>query len=210
MVALKQAWLSSEADIVSYMDVDLSSDLSSFPALIAPLLSGEYDLAVGSRLLKPELTKRCLRREIISRVYNRLIKLVFPRTTFSDAQCGFKAITREAARALLGRGPAFARGFGEARGGRLYVEDNEWFFDTELLVLAEKLGYRIFDLPVPWVEDPRSSVKIFRTAIQDIRGLLRLRRKLRHIHTRSLRPPKEAKIGSLSARCDDFSHHQSS
>jgi hypothetical protein len=117
-------------------------------------------LAKGSRLLKGSCTTRCFEREVISRVYNLLVKFMF-RTRFSDAQCGFKAITRRAANELLP-----------------LVEDDGWFFDTELLVLAEKLGYRIFDLPVRWVEDPDSRVKICRTALQDIRGLLRLRRKL--------------------------------
>jgi hypothetical protein len=107
------------------------------------------------------LTRRCFKREIVSRIYNLMVKAVF-RTRFSDAQCGFKAITRKAARELLP-----------------LVEDNEWFFDTELLVLAEKLGYRIFDLPVPWIEDPDSRVKIVRTAIQDIHGIIRLWHKLR-------------------------------
>jgi glycosyltransferase involved in cell wall biosynthesis len=158
--ALKHAWLSSEAEILSYMDVDLSSNLNSFPALIAPLLRGEFDLAVGSRLLRPQTTKRCTKREIISRCYNLMVKAIF-HTRFSDAQCGFKAITKAAAQELLP-----------------LVEDNDWFFDTELLILAEKLGYRIFDLPVPWIEGSRSSVKIIRAAWQDIRGLIRLRRAL--------------------------------
>src|SRR5882762_10221571 len=117
------------------MDVDLSADLSALPALIEALTSGEYDLAIGSRLLKPDLTERCLKRDIISRGYNLLVKAFF-RTRFSDPQCGFKAITKAAARSLLP-----------------LVEDNGWFFDTELLVIAERLGYRIFDLPVRWVEN---------------------------------------------------------
>ena len=158
--AIKRAWTSSKAQILSYMDVDLSSDLAAFPALIDAVTHGGFDLAVGSRLLKPQLTKRCLKREMISRAYNLLVKTFF-RTSFSDAQCGFKAITRAAADELLP-----------------LIEDNNWFFDTELLVIAEKLGYRIFDLPVPWVEDPDSRVQLLRTAWQDIRGLIRLRRKL--------------------------------
>src|SRR5207253_5018972 len=97
--ALKHAWLSSDAEILSYMDVDLSSDVNSFPALITPLLDGSFDLAVGSLLLRPETTKRSLKREIISRCYNLLIKALF-HTKFSDAQCGFKAITRSAAHEL--------------------------------------------------------------------------------------------------------------
>ncbi len=155
--AVKGVWSESKADILSYMDVDLSTDLAAFPLLIEPLITKKYDLAIGSRLLNPTLTKRGFKREFISRCYNRLVKLLF-HTRFSDAQCGFKAITREAAARLLP-----------------LVEDNIWFMDTELLVIAEKLGYRIFDLPVRWVDDPDSRVKIVRTALEDIKGLIRLR-----------------------------------
>jgi glycosyltransferase involved in cell wall biosynthesis len=156
--ALKRAWNESGADICTYMDVDLSTDLRAFPTLIGGLLEGEFDLATGSRLLIPGMTTRGPRRELISRGYNLLVKAVF-HTHFSDAQCGFKAITREAARALLP-----------------LVEDNGWFMDTELLILAEKLGYRIFDFPVVWKDDPDSRVKLVRTALEDLRGILRLRR----------------------------------
>jgi glycosyltransferase involved in cell wall biosynthesis len=156
--ALKHIWQSSTADIVSYMDVDLSSNLYAFPPMIEALISGGFDVATGSRLLKGSMTKRSLKRETISRAYNLLVKAFFY-TKFSDAQCGFKAMTRKAAQGLLPK-----------------VEDTGWFFDTELLVLAEKLGYRIFDLPVSWVEDMDSRVKIVRTAVDDIRGLIRVRR----------------------------------
>ena len=158
--ALKKTWLESEADLLTYMDVDLSSDVNAFPSLIQPLVSGESDLATGSRLLRPELTSRGWKREFISRSYNLLVRTVF-RTSFSDAQCGFKAITRSAARALIP-----------------LVEDNHWFMDTELLVLAQRLGYGIFDLPIRWVDDPDSRVKLFKTAIDDLKGIVRLRRSL--------------------------------
>jgi glycosyltransferase involved in cell wall biosynthesis len=159
--ALKHGWLESQADVLSYMDIDLSTDLAAFGPLVEALASGRFDLAVGSRLRPESATARCWRREAISRCYISLVKIVF-RSRFSDAQCGFKAITREAAARLL---PA--------------VEDTGWFFDTELLVLAEKCGYRIFDLPVRWTEDPDSRVKILRTAWADLRGILCLYRKLR-------------------------------
>jgi glycosyltransferase involved in cell wall biosynthesis len=159
--ALNHVWGQSGADILSYMDVDLSTDLSAFQPLIQAVASGSYDLAVGSRLSQGSRTQRCWRREAISRGYISLVKMVF-RTRFSDAQCGFKAITRQAAARLL---PA--------------VEDTGWFFDTELLVLAEKSAYRILDLPVQWTEDVDSRVKILRTAWADLRGILRLYRKLR-------------------------------
>jgi len=157
--AVKHAWNASAADILSYMDVDLSTDVAAFPHLIEALVGG-YDVAVGSRRLNPSLTTRGLKREIISRCYMLLVKALF-QTKFSDAQCGFKAITRSAAAALLP-----------------LVEDNGWFMDTELLILAETLGYRIFDFPVRWVDDPDSRVKILSTAVEDIKGLLRVRRNL--------------------------------
>ena len=158
MRAVKKAWSESKADILSYMDCDLSTDLAAFPPLVEALISCGFDVAIGSRLLKPCLTTRGFKREFISRGYNRLMKLFF-QAQFSDAQCGFKAITKEAASALLP-----------------LVEDNEWFMDSELLILAEKLGYRIFDLPVHWVDDSDSRVKIWRTALSDLRGLARLKR----------------------------------
>lgn len=158
--AVKAAWCQSSAGVLCYMDVDLSSDLSSLPKLVGPLVAGTYDLAAGSRLLDPSLTRRSIRREVISRLYNALVKLLF-RTRFSDAQCGFKAITKAAARQLLP-----------------HVDDNGWFMDTELLVLGEKLGYRILDLPVPWNEGPDSHVRICRTAYEELRGMIQLRRQL--------------------------------
>jgi glycosyltransferase involved in cell wall biosynthesis len=158
--AVKAAWRQSSADVLTYMDVDLSTDLAAFPLLIEPLLAGCFDLAAGSRLLDRSLTRRGLKREFISRGYNLLVKAMF-RTRFSDAQCGFKAITRKAAAELL---PS--------------VENDNWFMDTELLILAEKLGYRIFDLPVRWVDDPDSRVQIFKTAVEDLRGLLRVYKRL--------------------------------
>lgn len=154
--ALRRVWLESQSDIVSYMDVDLSTDLSAFPPLIGAIVQG-YDIAIGSRLSSGAKVKRSLKREIASRVYNIIIKLIH-QTHFSDAQCGFKAISRKAAQDLLP-----------------LVKDNEWFFDTELLILAGKKGYRIKEIPVKWVEDPGSTVKVLRTAYKDIKGLLRLK-----------------------------------
>jgi glycosyltransferase involved in cell wall biosynthesis len=143
--ALRQAWCESQAAVLSYMDVDLASDLAAFPLLIERLLDGTFDLATGSRLLALSSTRRSLKREIISRAYNYLVKSIF-HTRFSDAQCGFKAITRKAARELLP-----------------LVESSGWFLDTELLVMAEALGYRILDLPIRWLEDAESRVNVWRT-----------------------------------------------
>ena len=139
------------------MDVDLSTDLSAFQPLVQALEDG-YDLAIGSRLAKESTVRlRSLKREIISRSYNLLIEAMFF-TRFSDAQCGFKAMTSAAARALLP-----------------HVQDQGWFFDTELLILAEKRGFRIMDVPVSWTDDPDTRVKVVRTALDDLKGLLRLR-----------------------------------
>lgn len=154
--ALKAAWSSSEADVLVYMDVDLSTDLNALLPLVAPLLSGHSDLAIGSRLARASRTVRGPKREIISRGYNVLLRGTL-HTRFSDAQCGFKAIRRDVAARVLP-----------------LVEDDEWFFDTELLVVAERAGLRIHEVPVDWVDDPDSRVDIVRTALADLRGIARL------------------------------------
>jgi glycosyltransferase involved in cell wall biosynthesis len=155
--ALREAWQASSSDVVLYIDVDLSPELAALPKLVDALLREGYDLATGSRLLKSSKTKRSLKREIISRAYNHFLKTVLF-TKFSDAQCGFKAVTRDAVKALVPQ-----------------VRDQGWFFDTELLVLAEKQGYKIRDIPITWIEDDDSRVKIIPTALKNIRGILRLR-----------------------------------
>ena len=154
--ALKRVWLASDAEILVYMDVDLSTDLNALYPLIAPLLSGHSDLAIGSRLAKSSRTLRGPKRELISRSYNYLLRGAL-RAGFSDAQCGFKAIRRDVAQSLLP-----------------LIEDDEWFFDTELLVLAERSGLRIHEVPVDWTDDPDSRVDIIATAIADLRGMARL------------------------------------
>jgi glycosyltransferase involved in cell wall biosynthesis len=155
--ALREAWGRSSAEVVLYTDVDLSTELEALPKLVRALTQEGYDIAIGSRLAKASKTSRSFKRDIISRIYNILLKVVLF-TKFSDAQCGFKALTREVVERVIPQ-----------------VEDQGWFFDTELLVLAEKQGYRIKDIPVTWVEDDDSRVKIVPTALEDIRGVLRLR-----------------------------------
>ncbi|MEU0481895.1 bifunctional glycosyltransferase family 2/GtrA family protein [Streptosporangium sp. NPDC006013] len=157
--ALRRAWSASDADVVSYMDVDLSTDLDAFLPLVAPLLSGHSDLAIGTRLSRGANVVRGPKREFISRTYNLLLRSAMG-ARFSDAQCGFKAVRTEIAQALL---PA--------------VEDEEWFFDTELLLLAERHGLRIHEVPVDWVDDPDSRVDIVRTVRDDLRGMARVARK---------------------------------
>jgi len=155
--ALRRAWTESDADIVSYMDVDLSTDLSAFPPLINSLIDSEYDVAIGSRLKKGAQVTRGLKREFISRTYNLIIKLMFWHH-FSDAQCGFKAVTRRVVQDIVP-----------------LIKDQAWFFDSELLLLAERMGYKIYEVPVRWADDPDSRVKIASTAWEDIKGLFRLR-----------------------------------
>lgn len=154
--ALHVAWAASDARVLAYVDVDLSTDLAGLAPLVAPLLSGHSDVAVGTRLSRTSRVVRGTKREFISRSYNGLVRTVLS-TSFTDAQCGFKAITREAAARLLP-----------------LVQDGSWFFDTELLVLAERSGLRIHEVPVDWTDDPDSRVDILRTARDDLRGIWRL------------------------------------
>jgi putative flippase GtrA len=154
--ALRRVWSRSDAEVVAYMDVDLSTGLEALLPLVAPLVSGHSDLAIGTRLARGSRVVRGPKRELISRVYNRLLHLTL-RSRFSDAQCGFKAGRAAAVKALLPR-----------------VEDQAWFFDTELLVLAERSGLRIHEVPVDWIDDPDSRVDIVRTAIEDLRGIVRI------------------------------------
>ena len=154
--ALRSAWSTSDAPVVAYMDVDLSTSLPALLPLVAPLLSGHRDVAIGSRLAPGANVVRGPKRELISRAYNLLLKATL-RGHFSDAQCGFKALRREAAEQLLP-----------------LVEDDRWFFDTELLVTAERLGLRIAEVPVDWTDDPDSRVDIVSTAAEDLRGVWRM------------------------------------
>ncbi|MFE6822770.1 dolichyl-phosphate beta-glucosyltransferase [Streptomyces sp. NPDC057690] len=156
--ALKHVWNRSSADVVAYMDVDLSTGLEAFLPLVAPLLSGHSDLAVGSRLHRQAAVVRGAQREFVSRSYNLLLKAGLG-ARFSDAQCGFKAVRADVFRALAP-----------------HIEDTAWFFDTELLVLAQRNGLRVHEVPVDWTDDPDSRVDIVRTAVDDLRGMGRMLR----------------------------------
>lgn len=158
--ALRAAWSGNDAAVVAYMDVDLSTDLAALLPLVAPLVSGHSDIAIGTRLSPAARVVRGSRRELISRGYNTLLRATLG-AGFSDAQCGFKAIRTECAQRLLP-----------------LVRDDGWFFDTELLVLAERAGLRIHEVPVDWTDDPDSRVDIVQTAIGDLRGVARLVRDL--------------------------------
>jgi len=154
--ALRSVWSQSDAEVLAYMDVDLSTDLNALLPLVAPLLSGHSDVAIGTRLARGSRVIRGPKRELISRGYNLLLHACMG-ARFSDAQCGFKAIRRDQARALLP-----------------LTRDTGWFFDTELLVLAERAGLRIHEVPVDWVDDLDSRVDVVATALADLRGMVRL------------------------------------
>ncbi|MCY3655720.1 MAG: glycosyltransferase [Chloroflexi bacterium] len=157
-IALRIAFLTSHADVSAYMDVDLSTDIKHIPELVDPIAAGEVDIAYGTRLHADSETARGWRRETISRVYVQILRQL-ARLRVTDAQCGFKAISRRAARELVP-----------------LVEDTQWFWDSELLLIAQENGYRLREVPVRWVEDRDSRVAIARTAMEDLRGIWRLRR----------------------------------
>jgi putative flippase GtrA len=154
--ALRAVWLQSSATVVAYMDVDLSTDLAALLPLVAPLITGHSDVAIGTRLAEGARVVRGPRREFISRLYNLVLRTTL-RSSFSDAQCGFKALRADVARRLVP-----------------LVEDNGWFFDTELLVLAERNGLRVHEVAVDWVDDPGSTVDVVQTAKDDLKGVARM------------------------------------
>src|SRR4051812_24705331 len=158
--ALHAAWSGSRAPVLAYLDVDLSTDLTALLPLVAPLISGHSDIAIGTRLARGSRVVRGPKREVISRCYNVLLRSTLA-VGFSDAQCGFKAVRRDVAERLLP-----------------LVKDSGWFFDTELLVIAERAGLRIHEIPVDWVDDPDSRVDILSTALADLRGIARIGRDL--------------------------------
>jgi glycosyltransferase involved in cell wall biosynthesis len=155
-LALRTAWSASDAVVVAYMDVDLSTDLAAVLPLVAPLVSGHSDVVIGSRLAPGANVVRGPKREFISRCYNLMLRVVFG-TRVRDAQCGFKAVRADVARTLLP-----------------HIVNNAWFFDTELLLLAEHNGLRVSELAVDWTDDTDSRVKILRTAFDDLCGIARM------------------------------------
>ena len=168
--ALRNAIMASRADVAAYMDADLSTDLVHIPGIVDPVAADAADIAIGSRLAAGSRTTRGWRRETTSRLYAFAFRHLGG-LRVSDAQCGFKAISRDAARAIVP-----------------LTTDDRWFFDTELLMIAQRNGYRIIETPVRWVEDPDSSVPVARTAAEFLAGLLRLRRRTprveRHVQRR--------------------------
>lgn len=156
--ALRQAWTQSSADVCAYMDVDLSTELPALRGIVDPILAGTCDVATGSRLHKGQSrVTRSMKRYVLSKVYNIMVRWTL-NTRIRDHQCGFKAVSRRAIERVVP-----------------HIRDNTWFFDTELLVLAEKQGYGVCEVPVRWIEDQDSRVKIVKTAWDDIKGIMRLR-----------------------------------
>ena len=182
--ALRTAWSASEAEVVAYMDVDLSTSLSALLPLIGSVLSGYSDLAVGTRLARGSRVVRGPKRELISRAYGHIVRLSL-RSRITDFQCGFKAIRRDRALQILP-----------------LVEDDGWFFDTELLVTAERLGVRVAETPVDWTDDPDSSVDIVATAAEDLRGVWRLARGPHRERVRAQGP--DAATGSSEVSADEL------
>lgn len=175
--ALRTAWSQSRARVVAYMDVDLSTDLRALLPLVSPLLSGHSEVAIGTRLAPGSRVKRRPKREFISRSYNHLLRVLL-HAKFSDAQCGFKAVRADVVPELLDA-----------------VRDQDWFFDTELLIFAQRRGMRIHEVAVDWVDDPDSSVDIFATARADLRGVARLMRQ-----TRTTRDTRREPLRPLSTQ----------
>ena len=156
--ALKQVWSKSDADVVSYMDVDLSTDIRVLAAAVKQVVFNDCDICIGSRFLPDsKVRNRSLRRGFISRSYSLMFRLLFL-VSFKDAQCGFKVMSKSSLDKVLP-----------------HVKDPGWFFDTELLILSEKSQYKICEIPVIWTDDPDSKVNVMKTAWEDIKGLFRLR-----------------------------------
>jgi len=155
--AVKHVWSRSGSDYCVYMDVDLSTDLVHLPNVIKALENG-YDIAIGSRLAKGAMVEgRTMLREVISRGLNFFFIRLFFDTKFTDAQCGFKAVSKKVVDQLIPK-----------------IVDNDWFFDGELLIVAEKSGYKIYEEPIHWVDNPGSTVRLYSTIMGDFKTMIRL------------------------------------
>lgn len=165
--ALKKTWLQSTADILIYMDIDLSSSLENIADLLAPLIENKADLTIGSRLMPEAKIKRSFFRELNSRGYNFLAKIILGHK-FSDLQCGFKAVKKETFLKILP-----------------YLKDDKWFFDTELIILTNFFHYKIKEVPIKWEErqynQGKSKVKVIRDVTKFIVNLIKLKFRLRKI-----------------------------
>jgi glycosyltransferase involved in cell wall biosynthesis len=158
-LAIKNSWLKFDADIYAYMDADLSTSLRDFSKLINAIKEGN-DISIGSRYLKKSVVKRGLNRAIFSKLYNQLLALLF-KTNVKDMQCGFKAVNEDIIKKHIPR-----------------IKDDSWFFDTELVIMAENQGYTIKEIPVSWKSNPESKLKIIKVGFECFGKSLNLKKKL--------------------------------
>ena len=160
--AIRAAWTTAEAEILTFMDADLSSDLSFFRSLIDAVVVEGYDLATGNRLGKnSKIINRRFLRSVASRLYNIFIRVLF-KTSISDHQCGFKAMSKQA---FFSVAPL--------------LEDNAWFFDTELIVMARQQGLKIKPIDIMWSDNTDSKVTLGRTSYEMFRAAWKLKKRLK-------------------------------
>ncbi|MCX6745528.1 MAG: glycosyltransferase [Candidatus Parcubacteria bacterium] len=161
-LAIKRTWqkYQDDFDFFVFMDADLATDLSALLPLISALAKENYDLAIGSRNLKDSKIQRSLWRRFFSFGYGLLAKLILG-TKISDSTCGFKAVNKKVVQEIMP-----------------LVKNQTWFFDSELVFLAEKKGFKIKEIPVCWAEPrklDKSKVNVLKVSSQYLKELLRLR-----------------------------------
>lgn len=162
-LAIETAWQSQDSDIYVFMDADLAADLNALPELIRQIKQG-YDICIGSRFHKLSKVKRGIIRKIFSHGYSFLFKIIL-NSKINDAPCGFKAINRKARQNILPQ-----------------VRNKEWFFDSELLILAEKQNYKIKEIPIKWEEPKHRKSRAGITSIirEYLKMLLKTRKRLKN------------------------------
>ena len=156
--ALKEVWKKSKADILCYMDADLSTDLPHLNSMVE--LFPKYDIVLGNRLSKYSRTNRRIYRTLLSKGYNKIAKYIL-RIKTNDLQCGFKGIKKKVFMDIVN-----------------YTSDDNWFFDSQLIVWGEKKGYKIAEIPIKWIERKASKVKIRSTVTNYLKNLWKLRKEL--------------------------------
>ena len=161
--AIRHGWNASTASIVGFMDADLDTGLDAFLPCIQPILDGTAAMSIGNRYDKRSRVDRGAGRKLLSQGYNILIRAFFPSSRVQDAHCGFKFLRADVAQELLRK-----------------TRSNAWFFDTELLVHAQRAGYRIAQVPVQWVDDceRKSRVHVPRIIAEYMTNLAKLRWRL--------------------------------
>ena len=158
-VGVMEAWKKSNADIITYMDIDLSTDLKYFRNLINPIEQG-YDICIGSRYHKNSKMKRSFLRHFISSFYHIIFMKIILNTKYTDSQCGFKAVNKKVVKEILP-----------------LVKDKFWFFETEFLYIAQKKGFKIKEIPIMWEEDItlKSGVNLIKIIFDFIEKVILLR-----------------------------------